>query len=238
MSLTLFNNRLTIVLKPLNRQSSYYLLACCVSLIALTQIDLLNVFTPETDIDTQTADLINLESNQSNLSNLTDLNNTTSSIAPNNNVTNLTSLLVISNPKIEEDVKPLKIKKLNTQESNKLKKVKYSSAEANLAREAAFVLATNNKNKNTDKKKIFRESEVDTPTEVRFNSKHEIFGITVSSTVIVHGIKVKEMNDSFLKSEIHLDIPKLEINFAILNNFTFDDVKSNQTASTKASNVN
>jgi hypothetical protein len=56
-----------------------------------------------------------------------------------------------------------------------------------------------------------------------FQSDHEVFGIFVSSSIILENIETK--TDSILKSEIYVSIPKLSIKFGIINNFTFDNNK-------------
>ena len=59
--------------------------------------------------------------------------------------------------------------------------------------------------------------------EIEFQSDHEVFGIFVSSSIILEDIETK--TDSILKSEIYVSIPKLSIKFGIINNFTFDNNK-------------
>jgi hypothetical protein len=185
---------MSIVLKPLNKQTSYYLLACCVSLFAMSQLNYSMIFSEE-----EPAVLVNLNN----------VSNETSETALNNN-TNLTQLL------------------------SDLKK---DSLKLNSALKTSDVFKTDRTQRlkyRTDTQPNLRESdrikEVNEPVEYRFNSKHEILGIRLSSIIVVNGLTARNNKDSILRSEIQVDIPKLAINFTIFNNYTFDQVQSNRSA--------
>lgn len=171
--------------QPLNKQTTYYIVASCVALIALSQIILSELF-----IDNKENEILSI------------------------NFTNLTKETNLKELEITKLV-PSKFKFKNFNSSNK-------NNQKNSTAEAIF--------KKVIKKKEQKSNDL-VPTEVRFNSKHEILGITVSSIIVVHGLSVEDINESMIKSEIHMDIPKLAINFTVLNNFTFNNLKINSSAS-------
>ena len=72
----------------------------------------------------------------------------------------------------------------------------------------------------------YRNNNNNVKDEIIFESNHEVYGILVSSSIHIYGANIindEQNNNSIIKSEINFNIPRLAINFKIMNNFTFDN---------------